>query len=312
MAEIAGENLNDILNLNVTLPQNARERAILVLQRSSVISNLIPGGVYTPDNTALDSVEKIIAPISIKGDTFTAYQQTPLNDTGSDFNLTGTGSRSNPPPRVFEPENVVLLTDGTCGSTCTLFSYYMIMQRNIKTTVVGGRPQTGRMQSIAGVEGAQVFPLEQLSAAASAVLTLRPSANVTGTELALISEGYLLSRTGSPTSFGAVNGKNAFSAMDAQTPLQFMYQAANCRFFYTKDMIYSPAEVWKRTVDATWTNPEQFCVEGSRVAALDSPVEIDSLFFGAQQGGSSDATRASGGWNLSLLFAVLAMAALYM
>ncbi|KAM7203870.1 hypothetical protein V8F20_003876 [Naviculisporaceae sp. PSN 640] len=243
----------------------AQEQAFSILQRSSIVSNLVPGGVFAPDGSNLTTIDEILAPVILKGDRFTAYQSTPLNQTSPTFNLTGTGHRSNPPPAVFLPENIVLLTDGTCGSTCTLFSYLMIHQLGVKTTVLGGRPQPGPMQSVGGVEGAQVFYLNELSAAAKAVLLLDPASNITDSELSLIDEGYALKRAANPASPGAVNGKNAFSRMDSQTPLQFLYQPANCRVFYTKEMLFNPVEAWKKVVDATWGDSERLCVAGSRV-----------------------------------------------
>ncbi|KAJ9136869.1 Peptidase S41 family protein [Pleurostoma richardsiae] len=271
----------NVTAFNATATED-EQLALAVLQNSVVISNLVPGGVYSPTGANLTSTGQILGPIRLKGDLFTAFQQTPLNDTSADFNLTGTGTgpHGDPPPAVFEPENVVLLTDGTCGSTCTLFSYLLIMQLNIKATVVGGRPRTGAMQSIAGVEGAQVFPLDELSAAAQAALVLAPEADrarPNGSELEVLAEAYALSRLASAASAGAVNGKNAFTSRDALTPLQFLYQPANCRFFYTADMIRGPAEVWRRAVDATWTDPERFCVEGSLVP-LNGTVEPDGRF----------------------------------
>ena len=221
---------------NFTARTPAQRAAINILSQSSVVSNLIPGGVFTPAGANFNTVEQIIAPVSLKGDLFTAYQNTPLNQTDPQFNLTGTGTRSNPPASVFAPENVVLLTDGTCGSTCTLFSYLMILQMNVKATVVGGRPQTGVMQSIAGVEGAQVFPLDEIANAAAAVIELAPAerkAELLAGETGLLADAYALQRLTVATSPGAVNGKNAFSATDSQTPLQFLMQPANCRIFYT-------------------------------------------------------------------------------
>jgi hypothetical protein len=252
--------------------------AIKTLGESSVVSNLVPGGVFAPNGAQLNTVEEILTPVPLNGDRFTAYQQTPLNETSSSFNLTGTGNRSNPPPAVFRPKDVLLLTDGTCGSTCTLFAYLMIMQLNVLTIAVGGRPTTGAMQSVAGVEGAQVFPMLDIGAAAAAVQALGPTGVKAGSELALIAEGYALSRAASPTNPGSVNGKNAFSSHNSQIPLQFLYQAANCRFFYTADMIYGPEAVWKRAVDAAWTDPERFCVEGSRVPMNNTPVPVDPVF----------------------------------
>lgn len=219
--------------------------------------------------------------------------------------MTGTGSRSNPPPAVFKPENIVILTDGTCGSTCTLFSYLMIMQNNIKTVSVGGRPLTGPMQSMGGVEGAQVFNLEDIQRVATAAVILAPPDQQTQLrqgDTGLIVEGYALRRAATPGSAGAINAKNAFSHTDAQTPLQFLNQPANCKFFYTKDMVMGPEATWKRATDAAFNNPNQFCVDGSQTplmgvqapsaafftseAGIKSPVTISSApsatgFFGA-------------------------------
>ena len=301
MARIASSVQPEILALDLSTltSQNATQRqlALAALSQSSVVSNLIPGGVFSAGGqTNLTSTDQIIAPVTIKGDRFTSYISTPLNDTASDFNLTGTGNRANPAPAVFDPNNVVILTDGTCGSTCTLFSYLMIMQQNVKTVVVGGRPTTGPMQSIAGVEGAQVFPLNDLQQAAAASLFLAPAEQqqqLSQSELGLIAEGYLLDRSATPSNGGAVNGKNAFSHTDAQTPLQFLMQPAQCRFFYTKEMIYGPEAVWKRAVDATFKDPEGLCVEGSITSTMGVQA-VSSDFFPNQ---TVDGSRAEGANN---------------
>ncbi|KAH7391549.1 peptidase S41 family protein [Cadophora sp. MPI-SDFR-AT-0126] len=305
MARIVGAIPN-----NFTASTPAQRAAIAALSQSPVVSNLVPGGVFTPGGASFNSVEQIIAPVSLKGDLFTAYQQAPLNQTDPQFNLTGTGNRSNPPASVFAPENVVLLTDGTCGSTCTLFSYLMILQMNVKATVIGGRPQTGVMQSIAGVEGAQVFPLDEIAIAAAAVIELAPAerkADLLAGETGLLADGYALQRLTAVANPGAVNGKNAFSATDSQTPLQFLMQPANCRIFYTAQMLSSPELVWKRTVDATWTNPQQFCVEGSIVAMNGTNMgNVDPVFkkvINSSHGalGESAGIGRAGGINLALL-----------
>ncbi|KAK5652880.1 hypothetical protein OQA88_9546 [Cercophora sp. LCS_1] len=289
MAQVSDRFLDEILTFDASILEDAdiaedqaeaaRQVAFGTLQSSSIIGNIVPGGVFSPDGTNLTTVDAILDPVTILGDRFTAYQFTPLNETNDAFNVSGTGHRANLPPAVFEPENVVLLTDGTCGSTCTLFAYLMILQLDIKTASVGGRPKAGPMQSVAGVEGAQVFFLEDISAAASAVLILDPALNQTDSELQILDEGYALTRAANPARPGAVNGKNAFMRADAETPLQFLYQPANCRFFYTKEMLFGPVEVWKRAVDSTWTDPAKFCVEGSRVAVNLTEEPADGKFF---------------------------------
>ncbi|TLD17979.1 hypothetical protein PspLS_10564 [Pyricularia sp. CBS 133598] len=262
---------NNVLNgPNVTQRfKGGNERAaVSVLQNSEVTFNLMPGYVYTPEGHNMTTEDQILAPVQLKGDKFTAYQSTPYNETSADFNLTGTGSRAPAPPPVFKPDDVVILTDGTCGSTCTLFSYLAIKQANVRTTVVGGRPQVGKMQSIAGVEGSQVFAMESLAAGARAVMTLAPkdrARELRNGEMGILASAYALTRAATPGSAGSINGKNAFSMDNAQLPLQFLYQPANCRVFHTRETIMNPAETWKRVVDATWSDPDRFCVEDSQV-----------------------------------------------
>lgn len=243
----------------------AKAQALYAFQSSSIIEDLTPGDLFTPAGVNMTTEDQILAPVSLHGDTFVAYEQLPLDEPDRLFNLTGTGNLMDPPPAVFDPANIVLLTDGQCASTCTLFSYLMIFGQKVKTVAVGGRPMPGPMQSIGGVEGAQIFYWDEISAIATATIALAPDLTGADPDLKTLDEGYAIFRSANPQQAGAVNGKNAFGPLDNQTPLQFLYQAANCRFFWTKDMVFNPDATWKRAVDATWTNPAQFCVEGSRV-----------------------------------------------
>lgn len=211
--------------------------------------------------------------------------------------MTGTGNRATVAAAAFPPENVVILTDGTCGSTCTLFSYLAIMQNNVKTVSVGGRPVTGPMQSMGGVEGAQVFDLEDIQRAAAASIFLATpdqQAKMRQGDTGIIAEGYALVRAATPGSAGAVNGKNAFSHTDAQTPLQFLNQPANCKFFYTKDMILGPEATWKRAVDAGFNNPNQFCVDGSQAPLMGVQTPSQAFFTAQAEGGVGSSPQRAG------------------
>ena len=287
-------------------PQNLGEvRALQAFAQSPVTSNLIPGAVFTPGDEPFDSVEDVVVPpVELHGDRFTAYLHTPLDMPAVDFNMTGTGDRANPPPAVFRPEDIVLLTDGTCGSTCTIFSYLMILQAGVKTVSMGGRPRAGPMQAIAGVEGAQVFYFEDISAAASAALDLAPGVGQEGVltaadDLEALADGYAIRRAADPALAGSVNGKNAFGMADASTPLQFLYEPANCRFFATADMLGGAEAAWRRAVDATWTDPAQFCAPGSRKPLEDEEERrtLDPLFDTARDAATTttDGTGPAGG-----------------
>ncbi|KAK7744698.1 hypothetical protein SLS62_010117 [Diatrype stigma] len=302
------DSLSDIANVIGGLPADFQPTtpneaaALQALTQSSVLSNLIPGGVFTPAGEMFASVDDIVAPVALQGDEFTAYQNTPLNMPASDFNLTGTGSRADPPPAVFAPSDVVLLTDGTCGSTCTIFSYLMILEAGVRTVTAGGRPRPGPIQAIAGVEGAQVFYFSDLAQAAAAVQVLGPAAAADPPadprQLGLLADGYAVRRAMDPASGGgSVNGKNAFGKADARTPFQFLYEPANCRFFYTADMLDRPEAAWRRAVDAAWTDPARFCVEGSRAAAPANATSqaVDPLFESSSQKSAADGGSSDGG-----------------
>lgn len=162
------------------------------------------------------------------------------------------------------------------------------MQNNVKTISVGGRPQTGPMQSMGGVEGAQVFELEDIQRAAAATMFLatpEQQARMSQDDTGIIAEGYALLRAATPGSAGAVNGKNAFSHTNAQVPLQFLNQPANCKFFYTKEMILGPEETWKRAADAAFNNPDQFCVEGSQAPLMGVQAPSSAFFTSQAEGG---------------------------
>lgn len=147
------ESLVDISRVLESLPIQEQENFIAA---SPLIQNLTPLDLLDPQGDRFNTTDKILAPVTLQGDQFTAYIRQP---EVPNFTLTGTGIRSDSPPALFEPQNVVLLTDGTCGSTCTIFSYLMIFQANAKTVSVGGRPQSGPMQSIGGVEVNLTCPL---------------------------------------------------------------------------------------------------------------------------------------------------------
>lgn len=98
------------------------------------------------------TVEDIMSPVTLQNDKFTEYIGEPYNVLAASGNGNGNGSHTTSPPSPFTPENIVLLTDGACSSTCTTFSYLMLFQERVKTVSVGGRPQNTQMQSLGGVE----------------------------------------------------------------------------------------------------------------------------------------------------------------
>lgn len=81
-----------------------------------------------------------------------------------------------------------------------------------------------------------------------------------------------LQRASSPARAGSVNYKNNIRIRDESfTPLQFVYEAADCRIWYTPEMIYDPTFLWSRVASIafatnyTYGTPytSLYCVQGS-------------------------------------------------
>jgi hypothetical protein len=81
-----------------------------------------------------------------------------------------------------------------------------------------------------------------------------------------------LERASNPARAGSVNFRNNIRIGDKSvTPLQFVYEAADCRIWYTPEMLYDPTFLWSRvasiafasnyTYGTPYTSP--YCVHGS-------------------------------------------------
>ena len=83
----------------------------------------------------------------------------PLN--GGGIYITGDGNLTNV-TKPFAAEDVIIITDGYCASTCTIFSELMRQQVGIKTIAMGGRSRHGISQAVGGVKGTNDFPWDYI------------------------------------------------------------------------------------------------------------------------------------------------------
>jgi hypothetical protein len=241
---------------------NQEQQAAALLAGGTLGSSINPfTGIYEVEGDQYATIADVIEEVDLKGDKFTEYQRSLFNNPDPTYNLTGVGSRSDPPAAVFAAEDIVVLTDGTCGSSCTILSYFLIYDVGVQFITAGGRPQTGKIQSLGGVEGSETYTWDTIAQAAIAALILADDSDLEDKEIGTIAEAYAYARAGSPPQ---INAKNAFAPFDSETPLQFLNQYANCRIWYTADMVLDPVATWKKTVDAAWTDPDGECVKDSR------------------------------------------------
>ena len=271
--------------------------------RESLTSNF--GSIFNVDNE-LDTMDDqfsswsdFYGPVHTHGDTFTnlvRYNLTNKADTGLQHGLSGYGNLTNiVPKQTFSADNIVILQDGACASTCAVFAEFMKTQGKVKTIAIGGRSQTGPMQGVGGVKGANVYGndyliqiMEEGIAKDASKSEAKQLFNKYGTEVQAMYYATLRAAIGSEGHVARVNIRNNIRKGDTtRTPLQFVYEAADCRLFYTAPMMVDQETVWATTYEANWGNGN--CVKGSTGQASSKP---GTGYI--EKGPSGDSTYASG------------------
>lgn len=68
-----------------------------------------------------------------------------------------------------------------------------------------------------------------------------------------------------------VNSRDGFRENDpSNVPLQFQYEAADCRIYYTPEMAVDQTAAWKTVADAAWGGVQR-CVAGSLGGTEEAP-----------------------------------------
>lgn len=124
-------------------------------------------------------------------------------------------------------------------------------QAGVQTVVAGGLPRNGPMQTPSGSRGAQAYTFDNIN-----------------TDIKIAKENNASAGNFLPErqvdvfiSYASFNIRDQVRKGES-TPLQFVYEAANCRIFYTKDTVYNFGNLWRYAANAIWTKPE-LCVQGS-------------------------------------------------
>lgn len=157
------------------------------------------------------------------------------------------------------------ITDGDCVSTCAFF--VKLMKRvGVRTIVFGGRPKKAPMQSVGGVKGGQSLQINYINGYIQQAEQLIARSMNSSSPL-LTPDQWRAFNASSPSLApslawgGSVNLRNEYDPDDNQTPLQFVYEAAECRLFYTVENYLELESTWGAAAKAMFGDGE--CVEGS-------------------------------------------------
>ena len=197
-------------------------------------------------------------PHSEHADLFTTVQRDNLSspiytEAAAGLVVYGYGNRTINTTQPFKAEDVIILSDAFCSSACGRFVEMMHHEGGARTVVAGGRPALGPMQTVGGSKGAESYDafsldndIETASSFNSSVKSQLPQ-NRDDVDFIYTYAGF--------------NLKDAIRKGE-DTPLQFVYEPADCRIFYTQNTVYNYINLWNYVIDAVYRNPS-LCIGGS-------------------------------------------------
>ncbi|WYZ39863.1 hypothetical protein EsH8_IV_000204 [Colletotrichum jinshuiense] len=163
------------------------------------------------------------------------------------------------PEAWFKPEDTIILTDGHCASACSYVVGMMTRELGIQVVAMGGRPIDAPMQSVGGTKGGPVislYPYQTIYPALGAFVL--PPEGVDMTPFAQPNPPL----AGLPTDTWTVNSANIYLDDDLDgVPVQFRYEAANCKLYYTWDTLTNMTNLWTAVANVKWNKGK--CVPGS-------------------------------------------------
>lgn len=216
---------------------------------------------YNFTNQPFPTLQDKLGPEDFYNDTFTNIIKWDFDDPlltinetyGVGEDITGYRSRAGFTNMTFAAEDIVMIYDGYCASTCTLFSEFMRIQGNVKSIAFGGRSTpagetTPIIQAVGGTKGANNWAYSYINSIAERAVAI---GSTDSTVMALTSS--LPVNRSTDTSLNVRDNILRYNIGDG-TPAQFIYEPADCRLFYTPAMMINVTAIWEAAAEAAWGN----------------------------------------------------------
>ncbi|KAH9884009.1 hypothetical protein F4778DRAFT_578709 [Xylariomycetidae sp. FL2044] len=200
------------------------------------------------------------------GDVFTNLMQWDFNDPLNTINatfgfgtdITGYRSRANFTRPFSGPENIVLLLDGYCASTCTLFSQFLKFNAGVQSIAMGGRPSVqGLIQGVGGVKGSQSYGYADVYSVVEEALEYTNDTKIIETLSNYTT--YVNDRS----SAASLNVKDEIyrEHIEDGVPAQYVAEYSDCRLWWTEPMITDVSQLWTAAATAAFKGGD--CAYGS-------------------------------------------------
>lgn len=219
---------------------------------------------YNVTNQPFLTFEDKFAPNVYKDTNYTAIMRWNLDDSlttynktyGAGIEISGYGSLDNL-TQPFEAENIILVYDGFCASTCTIASEMLRTQAGVRSIAFGGRPVEGLIQGVGGIKGSQTIGFDDVYVNIKDVIHSAESPE----QLAAL-QRYTTLPTNRST-FASVNSCDQIlrANLEDGLPAQYVTEKADCRLYWTEEMITDVTAVWKGAAKAAFNGGT--CAAGS-------------------------------------------------
>lgn len=210
------------------------------------------------NGTHFEDYDDKTGPYTINNDSYTNIMRYDLDNkkTFGGFSVTGYADRSEGFTAPFKAEDIILLYDGYCASTCTLASEMLRIQGGVKSVAFGGRPNQSGIQGVGGIKGAQVLGMQNIQYYANYASRYTSDAAYKKEFARYTSLPFQRATK------AGVNVRDQILRGNVQDgiPAQFVYEKADCRRYFTADMLTDITAVWKAAADSGFFNAK--CVEG--------------------------------------------------
>lgn len=160
-------------------------------------------------------------------------------ELGVGINITGYRSRDNL-PQLYKSEDLVLLYDGYCASTCTITSEMFRLTGQVKSVAMGGRPRVGPQQGVGAVRGSQVYGYSYIYDLAQRAINVTTDSGIKS-RLAKLKDLSLFRADGEVNTRDQIVPDHVKDGL----PSQYIATYSDCRLYWTEPMLNDIREVWK-------------------------------------------------------------------
>jgi hypothetical protein len=210
---------------------------LLKLSSGSESSHLSLSAIKDINGNDFKSLDAFLGPVHKYGDYFSNMARWDVQDAIDEIGFETTQTEE-----PFSKDDIVLLSDGRCGSTCAIFGE-AISTIGVRSIAFNGVPDepypVKKMQHVGGIKGSQVWDWKTFQEAHVEKFVKNPS------------QYDFLPKRLPINHVSSMNLRNSYQP-GSDLPLEFTWEPASGHFFASEAMWNDRTELWKAAAALAW------------------------------------------------------------